>query len=896
MSQNWSLAQDSRGFVYVGNGSCLLRFNGKSWERFYPFGENKEVMVRSLYYDSESDRLYIGSFQEFGYVEFDEYGQMQYTSLFDRVGPVSDSSEEIWYITRVGHHVFFLYFTSLYIFDQDTEEIHHEVVPTVYYYILEGKLHLCSYTGEVRIFDGFSFEEEITNIQGVEVSFLKVFDGGDGRKTAVSVTDGLYRVEGGKSVRIDRLGSRWDMANRAIQCSDGVIVIGFMSAGIYAFSPSGDVIWHIGTEEGLQDNTVLSLMEDDCGNIWCALDKGVSVIFKDGDGLLSMEGYNLGKTGVSLWDGHNLFVGSNHGLSCFTLDSETLDIRKVSNYFPNSQMWSLYEQDGQIFIGENGGEYVFSDGKMRHLSYAPGGTVPKLLTLRNGRETLIQGSFTSLYVYEKKDGQWAFSHTVDGFMRPIRHIEVDYLGNIWLEHKSQGLYKIVLTQDGMGVESEVKFLEGGARVCKMGGRVLFHDKSGFWWYDDREGKMVPFDRMDYLLGNDKSCRRVVPVGNDRYWLVRRSDALLVRFHNDEAELLDEVRFDNYGVSMTELFETIISLSDTRFCFGIEDGFLVHDLVCDPVDREEDPGRLRFSSILAFDGDKSYPVSLSSTKIVLPYNSSLSISLAVSGIKYMGADIKYELSGYDYEAGIIDPSMTVNYTRLPSGSYIFSAWIEDSYGVRMTVSVPVQVKPSVFASVPAILFYLLLAAGLALLVFYEVRRIMQRQLARLESEKEKEMLALRNEQLEASNLLKSKELATYSLIEASRNRVIQRMKEELSKMRYGKPGSLSKKEYDSLLAILREGEFSESDWAHFYENFDLIHKSFFKTLRQRHPDLTPHDLRICAYLRLNMSNKELADIMGVTLKGAEAAKYRLRKKLSVGSDVPLNIYLSQIDSN
>ena len=92
-SQNWALAQDGRGFIYVGNNAGLLRFNGSSWELFHPFGEEKEAIIRSLYADPDTDRLYIGSYREFGYIEYDELGEMVYTSLYDKLETPPDGSE-----------------------------------------------------------------------------------------------------------------------------------------------------------------------------------------------------------------------------------------------------------------------------------------------------------------------------------------------------------------------------------------------------------------------------------------------------------------------------------------------------------------------------------------------------------------------------------------------------------------------------------------------------------------------------------------------------------------------------------------------------------------------------------------------------------------------------------
>ena len=887
MSQNWSLAQDREGYVYVGNNSCLLRFNGRSWERFYPFGENREAIIRSLYADASSGRIYLGSFREFGYAEYNEYGEMVYTSLYDLLDTPPQDSEEIWYITRQGSQVFFIYFTSCYIYDTLSGTLHREMAPSSYYYHWDGDLILSSSTGKARRYDGQTFSSRQATIPRFPEKVVKLFPGREGSTLAVSSTRGLYRIDGAKAQRIDALGDRWDVANRAIQCADSTLVVGFLSGGVHAFAPTGETLWHIGTDEGLLDNTVLSLMEDREGNIWCALDKGLAVIFKGGDRWLSLADYHLGKISVSLLDGDRLLVGSNRGLSYFQMDRETFELRKLSGFFPNSPLWSLAGEDGQVFVGENGGTYLFQDGRMRPLSGAPGGTAPRLLSLPDGSEALIQGSFTKLFVYRQAEGGWHFSHVVEGLMAPVRQLEVDYLGNIWLERMYDGLWRVRLSEDGRCVTEEEMFFEAGAGVCKMGGRVLFYNKEGFWRYDDLDHTVHPFPPLNQLVPG--GCRRVIPAGKERYWLVYRDDAILVHFHGDTARCLDRLRFAHFNVSLTELFESIIPLSDTRFLFGVENGFLVHDLP-----PQESASRLLFSAISVYDGHRSTVVPLQVRKLELPHRSSFSIRLAALGLKYHGADVRCRLEPFDYDEQQVGAQMTASYSHVPAGSYTFSAWLADDPGQRILL--PVVVKPSFFASPPALVLYLLLAIVLCAVVYGQVRRALARQRVQLEARREKELLSLRNEQLEAAVLLKSKELATYSLLEASRNQVLQKLRTELSRIRYEGGGHLPKKDYESLLAIIRDGEFSESSWEHFYNTFDLIHKSFFRTLQDRHPDLSTNDLRICAYLRLNLSTKELADIMGVTLKGAEAAKYRLRKKLSLPSNVSIFEYLSHIDDS
>ena len=205
-----------------------------------------------------------------------------------------------------------------------------------------------------------------------------------------------------------------------------------------------------------------------------------------------------------------------------------------------------------------------------------------------------------------------------------------------------------------------------------------------------------------------------------------------------------------------------------------------------------------------------------------------------------------------------------------------------------------------------MLYVLSFAGLCAMAVIFVRKLLERQrtaLAKKNAEAmeqemlkhERDLMSIRNEQLEESVLLKSKELATYSLIEARRNNVLKHLSEELSRIYYSDRPGIHKKDYDRLMEIIRDGEFTEDNWNHFFTNFDLIHKSFFRSLKAMHGDLTPNDLRLCAYLRLNMSTKEIANIMGITVKGAEVAKYRLRKKLQVDSSMPLNVYLMSLSS-
>lgn len=88
---------------------------------------------------------------------------------------------------------------------------------------------------------------------------------------------------------------------------------------------------------------------------------------------------------------------------------------------------------------------------------------------------------------------------------------------------------------------------------------------------------------------------------------------------------------------------------------------------------------------------------------------------------------------------------------------------------------------------------------------------------------------------------------------------------------------------------------KKNWEQFAVHFDKVHSDFLITLKDRYPNLTPSELKLCAYLRLNLCSKEIAQIMNISIKSVELARYRLRKKLQIQPDVNLYNFLLNFHS-
>jgi len=139
--------------------------------------------------------------------------------------------------------------------------------------------------------------------------------------------------------------------------------------------------------------------------------------------------------------------------------------------------------------------------------------------------------------------------------------------------------------------------------------------------------------------------------------------------------------------------------------------------------------------------------------------------------------------------------------------------------------------------------------------------------------------------------KNKELTTNVMYLLKKNEFTMNISDKLKKARYDfKPDN--RKIIDDIIREL-ENSSSEGAWKDFEVRFQEVHAGFYKKLNNKYPDLSPNELKLCAFLRLNMSTKEISTITFQSAKSISMARFRLRKKIGVGSYENLISYLNQI---
>ena len=86
---------------------------------------------------------------------------------------------------------------------------------------------------------------------------------------------------------------------------------------------------------------------------------------------------------------------------------------------------------------------------------------------------------------------------------------------------------------------------------------------------------------------------------------------------------------------------------------------------------------------------------------------------------------------------------------------------------------------------------------------------------------------------------------------------------------------------------------KEDWLTFQLHFSNSHAQFFQNLREKHPDLSSNEIKLSAYLKLNLSSKEIASLMNVAITSVEQSRYRLRKKFNLDKDENLVNYIQKV---
>jgi DNA-binding CsgD family transcriptional regulator len=163
---------------------------------------------------------------------------------------------------------------------------------------------------------------------------------------------------------------------------------------------------------------------------------------------------------------------------------------------------------------------------------------------------------------------------------------------------------------------------------------------------------------------------------------------------------------------------------------------------------------------------------------------------------------------------------------------------------------------------------------------------KKQLKRKKLKAQKKIVQINNEKLREEVESKNRELAISTMSIIKKNEFLNAIKDQLK-------ASTDNPEVKSVIRTIDRNINNVDDWKFFEDAFNNADKDFLKKVKSSHPELTANDLRLCAYLRLNLSSKEIAPLLNISVRSVEVKRYRLRKKINLAHENGLVDYIMQI---
>jgi len=680
---------------------------------------------------------------------------------------------------------------------------------------------------------------------------------------------------------------------KAIRLKDGGFAIGTVGKGLMLFDDKGKLLRSLNKSQGILNNTILSLYEDLDNNIWLGLDNGISLInskspfkiYNDKDGV-------LGTVYSSKLHDDFLYVGTNQGLF-FKKHKSTDSFKLIQN--TSGQVWSLTEINGELFCGHNNGAFIIKNGIATKIPETSGTwTFRKISKSSN---LILEGGYLGFNILYKKNNQWVIRNKIKGFDISSRLFEISKNGKILVSHGYRGVYKLSLSPDFFDLK-EIKIdtsvtIGGNASLAKFDNEIYYNYSAGFYKYNTEKDTFEKDNLLSNLSNKELINGIIINDNNKKLWMFSEN-----YLHYLSKDLMSNERIISTVLFPEKLrktvFENISKIQNDEYIIGTNNGYILFDLekylVYPPAIQYEkiDINKINESPI-SIDFNKDFEFDHKTNNISFYYNSR-------NFQKFQKVEYQFLLDGYTNDWSSFNEKSNITFSNLRYGNYEFKvrSKIGNVFSKNDLKSIKFSIERPWYISNFMIINYVLIVGIFIFLInryyinFYrrkeeKIIRMNQNKLELKEIEKKQALTSIKNEKLQQDIEGKNRQLAISTMSMIKKNQFLSKLKKDLKNID-------SMQNISSVIRVIDRNLNNKDDWKFFEEAFNNADKDFLKKVKQSHQSLTNNDLRLCAYLRLNLSSKEIAPLLNISLSSVEIKRYRLRKKMNLSRNQRLTDHL------
>jgi len=913
-TQNWDIKQDSAGILYFANNEGLLTFDGIYWHN-YPL-PNKTI-VRSLAM-SRDQRIYVGGQDEVGYFSPDKRGSLAYTSLKSLIPQQDQMFTDVWDIIEYENSVFFRLNEKIFQLTGNKMTV-YKSSQWRFMGLSNGMLIAQDMNKGVLQFKG-GFWQPLANGNLPEnylvTAFLPL-----NRDSSLLVTlkHGLYiyTADGITPLQNKALaGISAKLIYTAASAGANRIALATTIDGVFIIDGQGNLVQHLSRTEGLQNNNVLSLFLDRDQNLWLGLDNGIDFIaYNHPIKHITPNQQNGSMAYTSIIYNGQLYIGTSSGLYAAPI-TPAKDLSFVKSSFTpvanaKGQVWNLSEVNGQLLMGHHEGAFTIQNGSAQPIDNASGFWT--FLPFNNvlPSSLMVAGSYNGIHFYNYAQGRFE-KQSVAPF-ESARFVTIDN-GYIWVSHPYKGIYQVT------GANNQAKVKPYGPKqglptasnnyVFKVKARIVAATEKGIYEYNPSTDNFEPSSFFKNLLPPGVRYLKEDAQGN--IWFIYEKALGVLDFSGAQPQT---ILIPELNTKMVSGFEHVYFIDKNNVLVGGENG-------CFHIDYEKykqsgNQLQVQIRSVKAIGQTDSLLFGGYATpgaeapRLASQFNS---FHITFASTRYgQQANLQYSyyLKGFDKDWTEWTRKTEKEYTYLPAGTYTFMLKARNQMGLESPISsYTFTILPPWYKTGWAYIIYTLLLLGAAYAAYgWQKKKFARQQRAHLEEQKrlqylhqlelernEREIIKLKNDKLEAEIEFKNSELASSAMHLVQKGELIARLKDELNRLMKKVDNRAAADDLKKLLRTLGNDDKMDKDWEHFSQHFDKVHSDLLLALKVKHPNLSPNELKLCAYLRMNLTSKELAQLLNISVRGVEISRYRLRKKLQIPTETSLFDYLISIQSD
>ena len=924
--QNWDIKQDNNGIIYIANNEGLLSFDGKYWN-LYPL-PNKTI-VRSVEIGSDNN-IYVGGQDEFGYFSPAENGRLQYHPLTQFIPQKDRSFGDVWDIASFKNDIFFRTTNKIYKITNQAVSVFNAPSEWSYMGICNGRLYAHDHRNGLLTFENNVWNPlPVANTLPLNDPVTAILPIQNDSILITTIKNGLFLLSKTgfskfSSAAIDIIEKQRIYAATAINTE--WIALATTNGGVYIINSKGQLIQSFSKTEGLQNNNILSIFLDKQSNMWLGLDNGVDCIAYNSAIKRISPNSQDGSGYTTIIHNNTLYAGTSVGLFSVPLQQVSdLSFSKgifepVSN--TTGQTWSLAEINGKLLLGHHEGAFIVNENTATPLLPNLGfwNFIPTSSVFPTAR--LVAGNYKGLNFFNYSNNTFSTAENIPDFNESCRFVAIDKDDNIWVSHPYHGVYKVFLTAEKK-YKIQLYTSKNGLpstlnnHVYKIRNEVVVATEKGIYTYNASKDIFEPSGFYTKLLGQ-QSIRYLKEDTEGNIWFIHEKDLGVVDMSAKEPSIIYMPELNH---KMLSGFEFIYPVNERNIFIGGEKGFFhinyekykktvpelqVQIRAVRIVDIKDS---LLFGGYFTNVNEKQVQ---EKNKIPQIDNNWKTIHFEFSSPLFgeqTNLEYSYRLKGFNDNWVEWGNKTEKEYTNLPAGTYTLEVKVRNNLGNESApVTYTFKILPPWYQATWAyIIYFLLFCTAIYFLYKWQLKKFRLQQtkyeeeqkrlqyLHQLEIDKtSNELVTLRNEKLQTEIDFKNSELATSAMHLVQKGELLTKIKTELNQMLKGIENEKAVNEIKKMIKVLSEDDKMDKDWEHFAQHFDKVHSDFVVGLKEKHATLTANELKLCAYLRMNLSTKEIAQLMNISVRGVEISRYRLRKKLNLTTETSLFDYLIQLN--